>query len=165
MLPRVCGSRAMSGYLQDKQATAEALRGGWVRSGDLAQQDSDGLLWYRGRVKDILVLNSGDTVSPLEVEREILVLPGVEDCIVTGMQERGGVTGSLSEVPWAFIRCSATLDSQRIRMHLQGRISEYKVPRRFVFLADFPLGANGKISRRELGEWAANNYMSSLAQL
>lgn len=153
------GPKAMSGYLHDEQLTDQTLRQGWVHSGDLAREDAQGVLWYMGRSKDILVLTSGDTVSPVEIEREILVLPGIADCIVAGMPVSRENDECCSEVPWAFVRRSNDgVDSQEIVEHLQGRISGYKVPREFIFLEEFPRGVSGKISRRELGDWAVGVY-------
>ena len=146
--------RAMQAYLYNPELTEETLKDGWIRSADLAYEDADGVFWYVGRTKDLIVLNSGDTVSPMEIEKAVLSLPNIADCIVLGMQVYNTDTGSYSEVPWAFIsRHDSTIDAAAIMSHLHQQLSDYKLPRELVFLKEFPRGVSGKISRKELREW------------
>ena len=76
------GPNMMDGYLNDPQANAEAYEDGWFKTGDLAYIDEKGYLYITGRTKEILVLPSGENVSPAEVEAWFYLLDDVRDCAV-----------------------------------------------------------------------------------
>ena len=138
--------RTMVGYLHDEALTRSAFtEDGWLRSGDLAYQDVDGCFWFAGRKKHLIVLSSGDNVSPLEVENVILSHPAVSNCAVVGMATPHG-----SEVPWAAVtRTDETLSEASLEAFLRERISDYKIPQRIVFVAKIPVGRSGKVHREE----------------
>ncbi|NNM28626.1 MAG: acyl--CoA ligase [Akkermansiaceae bacterium] len=143
--------KAMLGYLNDPDPVAGRMPDGWIMSGDLVRRDSDGDYWYVGRISDVIGLASGDLVSPFEVERELLGVPGIARCVVLGMPCRGGAGGSVSEVPWAVVvREDPAVTGDAIRDHLEARLSDYKLPRRIVFADEIPRGASGKVSRASL---------------
>ena len=62
----------MSGYYRDPQATAQVLRDGWYATGDLCEQDADGYLYLRGRIRNLIVLGNGENVSPERIESDLL---------------------------------------------------------------------------------------------
>lgn len=139
----------MRGYLNDPLLTKQTIVDHWMRSGDLAYQDSDGVYWFAGRKKDLIVLRSGDTVSPLEIERAILQLPEIKDCIVVGIQSR-----DWSEKPWAFLTINDdAVTEQHISDFLKKQLSDFKLPTRYIFLDHLPCGSSGKISRKTLRQW------------
>ncbi|MBK6280706.1 MAG: long-chain fatty acid--CoA ligase [Gammaproteobacteria bacterium] len=74
--------RTMPGYLHDPALTQAAFTDGWLRSGDLAWRDDEGYFWFAGRSKHIIVLGSGDNVSPVEIEQALLGHHGVARCLV-----------------------------------------------------------------------------------
>lgn len=78
------GSNIMAGYYEDPKATSEALIGGWLHTGDLAEIDSDGFIFLRGRAKNVIVLKNGKNIYPEEVETLISCLPYVKESLVFG---------------------------------------------------------------------------------
>ncbi len=133
--------RTMIGYLNDDERTREALIDGWLRSGDLARRDPQGYYWFAGREKNIIVLRTGDTVSPVEVEEIILRHPAVSHCVVTGVPAEDE-----SVVPWAaVVRSDEGLTAGALQAFVRERLSDYKVPRRVVFLKELPVGLTGKV--------------------
>jgi acyl-CoA synthetase (AMP-forming)/AMP-acid ligase II len=143
--------KAMLGYLYNTQLTAETLHDGWISSGDLAWQDSEGYYWFSARSHDVIVLNTGDLVSPREVEHSILEISGITECVVVGMQDTSSPGGTYSEVPWAFVkRRNRHTRAEDILHHLSTYLSDYKLPREIHFLESLPLNSNGKISRQAL---------------
>ncbi|HNJ42618.1 MAG TPA: long-chain fatty acid--CoA ligase, partial [Acidobacteriota bacterium] len=100
---------------------------------------------FAGRKKNIIVLSTGDNVSPLEVEQAILSHPGVSNCIVVAAQAR-----DTSEVPWTFItRLDETLTELALETFLKERISAYKIPQKIIFVPEIPVGLTGKIRHPE----------------
>lgn len=148
--------RTMLGYLGDADGTSAVLRDGWLASGDLAWRDADGWYWFAGRSKQVVVLASGDVVSPAEIEALLQEHPAVGTCAVIGVGMAGG-----SEEPWVFVAPrEAGVTGAQLESWLRERVSAYKIPRRFVFLDALPAGAGGKISRMALRELAAGMLLS-----
>jgi len=139
------GNVTMSGYLKNKTATAEAFKGGWFHTGDLAVMEPDGYARITDRSKDIII-SGGENISSLEVE-EVLSRHGsvVSVAVVAKADDRWG------EVPCAFVetdraqRISASELQEFCRTHL----AHYKVPKAFVF-GPIPRTATGKIPKFEL---------------
>ncbi len=79
----------MLGYWQDEAATAEAIRDGWLHTGDLGELDADGFLTIRGRKKELIVLSTGKKVSPTRVESLLTASPLIEQAAVFGEGRAG----------------------------------------------------------------------------
>ena len=79
----------MLGYFQDPQATADAVQNGWLRTGDLGRLDRRGFLHIVGRLKDVIIGESGKNISPDEIEAEIARCPYVRDVCVVGFRPAG----------------------------------------------------------------------------
>ena len=79
----VRGDVVMLGYYKDPEATAEAIdKDGWLHSGDLARVDEDGFYYITGRRKNLIILDSGENVSPEELESLLAKCPAVKECVV-----------------------------------------------------------------------------------
>ncbi|MGA7669305.1 MAG: AMP-binding protein [Nitrolancea sp.] len=88
----VKGANVTPGYWEDDERTREAFTDdGWFRTGDLGELDASGDLFLKGRLKDLIVLPSGLKVYPEDVERELESEPGIQDCVVLGIPNAGGV--------------------------------------------------------------------------
>ena len=137
-------------YWDDPAATREAVRDGWMYTGDLARQDADGYLWFEGRKKEIII-RDGVNISPQEVEEAIYNHPAVLEVAVIGMPDPVGAHG---ERVLAFIslKDGLAVDERELRDHASQQLADIKVPERFVFRTDLPKGITGKVARRALKE-------------
>lgn len=143
------GPQVMLGYWNSAAETKFAMEGGWFRTGDIAQMDSDGYFTIVDRKKD-LILVSGFNVFPNEVEEQIAAVSNVLEVGVIGVPD-----DKTGEAVHAYIVASApapTVDAvvAQCREHL----SAYKVPQKIVFVDELPKSPIGKILRRELRERA-----------
>lgn len=140
------GPQIMTGYWNRPDATAEALRGGWFHTGDLARRDERGFYFIVDRKND-LILTGGYNVYPAEVEDVLQAHPDVGMCAVFGIPDE--IKG---EKPWAAVvpRAGATVDEAALDAHCREQLASYKVPRRFVIVDELPRSSVGKILRREL---------------
>lgn len=142
----VRGATVMRAYLHDHEATARALRDGWLHTGDIGYLDAAGGLHVLDRRDDLLV-SGGENVYPAEVEAALLEHPAVEDVGVTGVEDADLGT---RVVAWIVTRagCSASVES--LQRHCRARLAGFKQPREFRFVAALPRNAAGKLLRRQL---------------
>ena len=144
------GNTVMKGYLDDADATAEAFRGGWFHSGDLAVTHPDGYIQVTDRAKDIII-SGGENISSLEVEDALYSHEAVlEAAVVARPDERWG------ETPCAFVALkpdAPAVTEEMLIAHCRGRLARFKTPRTIVFGA-LPKTATGKIMKFELRERA-----------
>ena len=136
--------RTMLGYWQRAEATAEALAGGELHTGDLGELGDDGYLFIRDR-KSLLIVRGGANVYPAEVERVLLEAPGVTACAVVGVPDE-----RLGERVVAVVEVVGAFDEEAVRAHCLAGLARYKVPERFAVVASLPRNAMGKIVRAEL---------------
>ncbi len=136
----------MIGYWNRPEETADALRGGWLRTGDLAVVDADGYLTIVDRKKDVIV-SGGENVSSVEVEKCIAAHPAVREVAVIGVHdERWG------EVPRAFVALKdgvEVTDTELIDF-VRARLAHFKAPKSIVFVDELPKGGTGKIQKDAL---------------
>lgn len=138
------------GYWEDPQATKDALRDGWLHTGDLCRRDADGYHWFEGRRKEIII-RGGSNISPQEVEEAIYNHPAVREAAVIGMPD-----GTYGEKVIAFValREGRTAAEHELREHARQRLADYKVPEKVLFLPELPKGITGKLQRRVLKQLA-----------
>ncbi|MFP5329757.1 MAG: class I adenylate-forming enzyme family protein [Alphaproteobacteria bacterium] len=134
------------GYWRDEQATRAAFTAdGYVRTGDVGYLDEDGYLFIVDRKKDIII-RGGENIAAAEVEAACYAHPKVAEAAVFAAPDE-----RLGEVPVAVIHAPGGLDEAELRAFLESRISAFKVPERFYFLAEpLPRLGTGKIDRLEL---------------
>jgi fatty-acyl-CoA synthase len=144
----VRGENVMVGYLDNPQATEAALRGGWLRTGDLATMDGDGYVRIVGRHIDAYK-RGGMNVYPAEAEAVIGEHPAVQAVAIVGVpDDRMGEVGAAFVLP----RPGATLDPDEIRGYCSSRIAAYKVPDHVLAVDEFPLTPTGKVQKFRLKE-------------
>ncbi len=139
------GENVMRGYWQDPAATAEMVRDGWFRSGDLARRDADGYYYIVDRVKD-MILRNGFNVYPREVEEVLYSHPDVAEAAVFGVPhpEHGEeVAARVTLVD------GASVTAEELRGWVKERVAAYKYPRTVTF-GVLPKGPTGKILKREI---------------
>jgi o-succinylbenzoate---CoA ligase len=142
----VRGATVMRGYLHDDDATARALRDGWLHTGDIGFLDAAGGLHVLDR-RDDLVVSGGENVYPAEIESVLLEHPAVEDAGVAGVAD---ADLGARVVAWIVTRagCSASVES--LQCHCRERLAGFKQPREFRFVGALPRNAAGKLQRRRL---------------
>ncbi len=144
----------MIGYYRNPEATADRLRDGWLRSGDVGRLDREGYVSLTGRVGD-LIISGGFNVYPKEVEEFLRSHPSVQDVSVVGVPDE-----RLGEVPMAFIipKRGAELTEGAVVAYCRDRIANFKRPRYVEFLAELPMAGVGKVQKYRLKEMAAEKY-------
>ena len=144
----VRGHNVMSHYLFDAEATAETAPDGWVYSGDVGELDAEGRLRIVDRIKD-LIIRGGYNVYPSEVENALGAHPAVHDVAVLG---RPDTFYGEEVVAVVVLREGARASAAELSAFAAERLSRTKLPREYVFVAQLPLGASGKIHKRTLRE-------------
>jgi len=147
----VGGGIVMQGYLNNAEATARALRGGWLFTGDLGYLEAEGALHVLDRRED-LVISGGENVYPAEVEAVLLEHPAVAEAGVAGVTE---ADLGARVVAWIVRRPGAGTDAAEFSKFCRARLAGYKVPREFRFVAALPRTDAGKLQRRRLVETAS----------
>ena len=149
------GPQLMRGYLNKPEATAEAMRGGWMHTGDAGTMDDEGFVYIQDRVKD-MVVSGGENIYPREVEDVIFQHPSVADAAVIGVPD-----DKFGEALKAIVvlREGESLDAEELIEFCRGRLAGYKIPRSVDAIAELPRNASGKVLKRELREpyWRDQN--------
>jgi long-chain acyl-CoA synthetase len=154
----VRGKNLMSGYLDDPDATAEALRGGWMHSGDVGRLDEEGRLYVVDRIKD-MIIRGGNNVYPSEVEAAIAEHPAVREVAVVGRPDP--YYGE--EVVAVVVPSEATLTLEELRAFASERLARNKVPREWALVDALPLGPSRKVLKRELRDRIADGRLAPTA--
>jgi O-succinylbenzoic acid--CoA ligase len=146
----VRGPSVMLGYVGRSDETARALRGGWLRTGDLGYLDDDGYLYVTER-RDDLIVSGGENVYPAEVEAVLLSHPAVDDAGVVGLpdEEWGQIVAAAVK-----LRADAQAGPEELLAFCRERLARYKVPRYVWFTSELPRSPSGKLIRRLLGAQA-----------
>lgn len=140
------GDVVMPGYWNNPEATAEALRGGWLHTGDVGYFDERGYLFLLDRAKD-MVISGGNNVYPREVEEVIILHPRVANCVVFGIpDEYWGEAVHAVVVP----KPGEMLSSKEIIDFCGEYMAGYKKPKAVDFVDELPVSGYGKILRREV---------------
>jgi long-chain acyl-CoA synthetase len=155
----VRGPNVMLGYWKKPEATAEALRGGWMHTGDGGYMDEDGFIYICDRLKD-MVVSGGENVYCGEVEAAIGSHPAVAQSAVIGIPcQRWGETVHAVIILKPGIKAS----SEEIIAHCRDRIAGYKVPRSVEFREALPLTSVGKVLKTELRKPFWENQQRGIA--
>ena len=143
---RARGPQIMAGYRNRPEETAQALRDGWLYTGDLGELDTDGYLYIRDRKKD-MVLVSGFNVYPREVEEVLCLHPAVLEAAVIGIgdEQRGALIKA-----FVALRPGADATAETLDAHCRLNLAPYKVPRVYVFLDRLPKTTVGKTDKKQL---------------
>ncbi len=144
----VKGPNVFAGYWRKPAETAEAMRGGWFHTGDMGRRDEEGFITIVGR-KVEMIISSGENIYPAEVERVIQALPEVREAAAVGMPDR-----KKGEVVAAFVMLKegATLTEEALLAAIKDRIAGFKLPKKVIFVEDFPRNSMGKILKKDLRE-------------
>ncbi|MBW2363182.1 MAG: AMP-binding protein [Deltaproteobacteria bacterium] len=142
----VRGPITMTGYWQRPQETAEVLRGDWLRTGDLATRDDEGFYTLVGRARHMFI-SGGENVYPAEIEAVYEAHPAVREIAVVGAPDpRWGEVGHAYCVPASGER----IDANALREWGAQRLADFKLPQRFVEVAELPRTETGKVKKHAL---------------
>jgi len=143
------GPQVMKGYFHNDEATAAAIRDGWLHTGDLARRDPDGYFAIVDRKKDI-IKTSGFLVYPAEVEEVLRTFDGVGEAAVIGVPdiERGEVVKAL------VVPKNGRLDMAALENHCREHLGKHKRPRTIEVVRELPKNFLGKVLRRKIRETA-----------
>jgi len=141
------GPNVMKGYLGRPDATAEAIRDGWFRTGDLARRDADGYYFIVDRAKD-MIIRGGLNIYPREIEEVLFEHPAVAEAAVVGIPDDylGEEVGAA-----VVLKPGATASADELSAFVKDRVAAYKYPRIVWFEPEgLPKGATGKILKRQI---------------
>ncbi len=138
------GPGVMKAYYNNPVATQETLKDGWLLTGDVARQDSDGFIWLVDRKKDVII-TGGENIYPVEIEDFLQGHPKIQDVAVIGLPSL-----RLGEIATAIIKIKPgqNLDKQEVNSFCED-LSRYKRPRKIIF-GDVPRNPTGKIEKPKL---------------
>ncbi|EYF06607.1 acyl-CoA synthetase [Chondromyces apiculatus] len=140
----VRGPHVCAGYWEDAEATAGAIREGWLHTGDLAERDAEGCVRIVGRAKEVII-SGGENIYPAEVENVLATHPKVVEVALIGVpDERWG------EVGRAVVVARGELDVEELLAFARERLAKYKVPRSVVLVEALPRTSAGKVDKRGL---------------
>ncbi len=141
------GPLTMDGYFGNPAATADTIDAeGFVHTGDLGTLDDSGYLRIVGRCRDVII-RGGENIYPAEVEDALLEHPGIALAAVVGIpDERWGQLVGAAVIP----RDGHHLDPAELETYLDGRVAHFKIPRRWLFVAQLPMTPSGKVRKVEV---------------
>ena len=142
----VRGANVMAGYWNNAEATAQVLRDGWLRTGDLGRLDEEGYLFLSGRRSD-MIKTGAHRVHPQDIEEVLAEIDGVVESAVVGIDDE-----LLGQVIKAFIvgREGKVPTPEQVKAHCRARLPIYKIPKHVEFVAALPRTASGKVRRVQL---------------
>ncbi len=142
------GPMVMQGYWNKPEQTTEALKNGWMHTGDVGTMDADGFIFVVDRMKDMIV-SGGENVYSAEVEDAILQLPQVAQCAVIGVPDE---TWGERVHAVLVLKAGATLEHDALMTHCKTFIAGYKCPRSMELRDEMPMSGAGKLLKFELRE-------------
>lgn len=136
----------LDGYYNDPERTAEAFRGGWFHSGDLAVRDAEGYITIVDRKKD-MIKSGGENVASREVEEMIFRIPEVSEVAVIGLPDAYWVEAVTAVI---VLKEGRSLSEQQVIDFCKAGMAHFKVPKRVIFAEALPKNPSGKLLKREL---------------
>ncbi len=136
------GDNIMMGYFADEEGTKNAIRDGWLYTGDLGTEDEDGYIYLTARSKEIIKVR-GKRISPKEIEAVILSLPEVIDCTIEGVEDE--IEGEMLKATIVVRKDSAGLiTKETLIQHCANHLALFKVPQVYEFKDDLTISPTGK---------------------
>ncbi len=142
----VKGDSVMAGYWNNPDATAAAVKDGWLFTGDMGALDADGYLTLKDRSKD-LIISGGSNIYPREVEEALLTAPGLAEVAVVG--EADAEWGE-NVVAFVVTQAGAEVTEAALDAHCLAHIARFKRPKRYLFVSELPKNNYGKVLKTEL---------------
>ncbi len=136
----------MKGYYNNPQATAEAIKDGWLYTGDIGRVDEDGYLFLSGRKKETIIVK-GQNIYPSDIEDVLYTHPKVAEAAVVGIPDelRGEVVRAVIS-----LKAGEVTTEEEIKRFCRKHMADYKVPKQVIFIDSLPKTATGKIRKEDL---------------
>jgi long-chain acyl-CoA synthetase len=136
----------MAGYYKNPEDTAEAIRDGWLYTGDYGKLDDKGNLFLLGRKKEMIIVK-GQNIYPSDIEKVLCSHPQIAEAAVVGIPDmlRGERVGAVIS-----LKAGESVVEQEIMQFCRKYLSDYKVPKQIAFMDALPKTATGKIIKQEL---------------
>jgi len=140
------GTPVMLGYWNNPEATANTLKDGWLRTGDVGRLDADGFLTLSDRSKDVII-SGGTNIYPREVEEALLTHDAVREVSVIGVADP---EWGENVVACVVLAAGVTPDDTMLDAHCLASIARFKRPKQYVYLPSLPKNNYGKVLKTEL---------------
>jgi acyl-CoA synthetase (AMP-forming)/AMP-acid ligase II len=142
------GPNVMKAYYKDPQATAEALRGGWLHTGDLARMDEEGFIYIVDRKKD-MIISGGENIYPREIEEVLYRNPKIQDAAVIGIPDP--LWGE-SVKAFIVLKTGEMMKEEEVIEYCRSHLASYKKPKSVAFVDSLPRNPSGKVLKTILRE-------------
>lgn len=144
----VRGRNVMKGYYRNPQATADALKNGWLHTGDLGYVDDEGYFYIVGRKKE-MIIRGGENIYPKEAEEVLYKHPAILEAAVVGIPDK--IWGE-EVMAFIILKEGAALTVEEVIAYCRQRLADFKCPRKVEFAKAFPKTATGKIQKNKIVE-------------
>jgi fatty-acyl-CoA synthase len=138
----------MKGYYKDPEATEEALRGGWLHTGDMGRMDEEGFLYIVDRKKD-MIISGGENIYPREIEELLYGHPKIQDAAVVGIPH--SLWGE-SVKAFVVLKAGQRMTEEEVIEYCKSHLASYKKPRSVRFVDSLPRNPSGKVLKTKLRE-------------
>lgn len=142
------GPNVMKGYYKDPQGTEEALRGGWLHTGDMGRMDEEGFIYIVDRKKDMIV-SGGENIYPREIEELLFRHPKIQDAAVVGIPDP--LWGE-SVKAFVILKPGRSMTEAEVIEYCKSHVASYKKPRSVRFVEALPRNPSGKVIKTKLRE-------------
>jgi acyl-CoA synthetase (AMP-forming)/AMP-acid ligase II len=142
------GPNIMKGYYQDPKGTEEALRGGWLHTGDMGRMDEEGFIYIVDRKKDMIV-SGGENIYPREIEELLFRHPKIQDAAVVGIPDP--LWGE-SVKAFVILKPGRSMTEAEVIEYCKSHLASYKKPRSVKFVDSLPRNPSGKVTKIKLRE-------------
>ncbi len=143
----VCrGPNIMKGYYKDRRATQEALKGGWLHTGDLARRDEEGFIYIVDRKKD-MIISGGENIYPREIEEVLYHHPKIQEAAVVGVPDP---FWGESVKAFVVLKKGETMEKEEVIDYCKKHLASYKKPKLVEFVEALPRNPAGKVLKNLL---------------
>jgi O-succinylbenzoic acid--CoA ligase len=157
----VRGPIVMAGYVEQPDATAHVMRGGWLHTGDIGLMDEQGYLYVLDR-RDDLIVTGGENVYPAEVEAVLFSHPAIAEAGVIGVGDATWGQRVVAIARLSSLHDGTAPDAATLEAYCRSRLARFKIPKEFRFVSEaLPRTASGKLRRAALREMQSNRPISS----
>lgn len=141
------GPSVVTGYWHDDELGRSTFRNGWLHTGDIVRQDSDGYLWVVGRLHN-QINTGGEKVTPEEVVVVLAQHPSISDCAVVGVKDE--LWGERVSAVVVLVPGAGPLSLAEVQRHCAAHLARYKLPRDLRIVEGLPVNGNGKVDNQAL---------------